>query len=229
MSIMIAHRGYSGAFPGNTALAFREAAKHLSGGAETDIRRTSDGVYVTNHNPEVVFADGTEALIAEHTWAELTARPLCNTKTADDVRLCSFREYLEIMREHGMVCFIELKGNFTEAEVGEIFALAAEVYDLKKCILQSFSFENLIRARELFPDLPLMWTYGLKESGWERCFDYGFSIDADRLILTQEMIDAFHAHGLEAGVWTVNEREDLRKFRAMGVDYIESDVFGGED
>lgn len=229
MSIMIAHRGYSGAFPGNTALAFREAAKHASGGAETDIRRTSDGVYVTNHNPEAAFADGTEALVAEHTYAELAAKPLRNTKTADDVRLCTFREYLEIMREHGMVCFIELKGDFTEDEVREIFDEAARVYDLRKCILQSFSFENLIRARELFPDLPLMWTYGTSESHWERCFAYGFSIDADRVVLTEEMVEAFHAHGLEVGVWTVNDREDLEKFRRMGVDYIESDVFGGED
>ncbi|MBQ4351523.1 MAG: hypothetical protein II768_09705 [Clostridia bacterium] len=229
MSIMIAHRGYSGAFPGNTALAFREAAKHASGGAETDIRRTSDGVYVTNHNPEAAFADGTEALVAEHTYAELAAKPLLNSKTADDVRLCTFREYLEIMREHGMVCFIELKGDFTEDEVREIFDEAARVYDLRKCILQSFSFENLIRARELFPDLPLMWTYGTSESHWERCFAYGFSIDADRVVLTEEMVEAFHAHGLEVGVWTVNDREDLEKFRRMGVDYIESDVFGGED
>ena len=229
MSIMIAHRGYSGAFPGNTALAFREAAKHASGGAETDIRRTSDGVYVTNHNPEAAFADGTEALVAEHTYAELAAKPLLNSKTADDVRLCTFREYLEIMREHGMVCFIELKGDFTEDEVREIFDEAARVYDLRKCILQSFSFENLIRARELFPDLPLMWTYGMSESHWERCFAYGFSIDADRVVLTEEMVEAFHAHGLEVGVWTVNDREDLEKFRRMGVDYIESDVFGGED
>ena len=229
MSIMIAHRGYSGAFPGNTALAFREAAKHASGGAETDIRRTSDGVYVTNHNPEAAFADGTEALVAEHTYAELASKPLLNSKTADDVRLCTFREYLEIMREHGMVCFIELKGDFTEDEVREIFDEAARVYDLRKCILQSFSFENLIRARELFPDLPLMWTYGTSESHWERCFAYGFSIDADRVVLTEEMVEAFHAHGLEVGVWTVNDRADLEKFRRMGVDYIESDVFGGED
>ncbi len=74
-----------------------------------------------------------------------------------------------------------------------------------------------------------MWTYGTSESHWERCFDHGFSIDADRVVLTEEMVRAFHEHGLEVGVWTVNEREDLVKFRAMNVDYIESDVFGGND
>ena len=228
MAVMIAHRGYSGKFPGNTALAFREAAKHGSGGAETDIRRTKDGVFVTNHNAEVVFADGEEMTIAEHTFAELSAKPLRNTLTEDDVRLCSFREYLGIMRENGMICFIELKDDFSEDDVKAVFALAAEVYDLKKCILQSFSFENLIRARALFPDLPLMWTYGGEMTGWERCFERGFSIDASKKVLTEEMIEAFHARGLEAAVWTVNDEETLAKYRALGADYIESDVFGGE-
>ena len=228
-TIMIAHRGRSGYFPGNTALAFKKAAEHGSGGAETDIRRTADGVYVTCHDAEAVFADGSRAAVADTSFADLTVKPLRNGRTDDDVRLCTFREYLRIMRENGMICFVELKGEFTEDEVREIFALAAEEYELKKCILQSFSFENLIRARQLFPDLPLMWTYGTGESHWERCFEHGFSIDADRVVLTEEMIRAFHDRGLEVGVWTVNDRDELRKFRDLGVDYIESDVFGGAD
>ena len=70
---------------------------------------------------------------------------------------------------------------------------------------------------------------GQNRTALERCFDHGFSIDADRVVLTEEMVRAFHEHGLEVGVWTVNEREDLEKYRAMNVDYIESDVFGGND
>ncbi len=131
------------------------------------------------------------------------------------------------MRDNGMICFIELKGPYTEEQVKEVFAEAAEVYDLKKCILQSFDFDNLLRCRELFPELPLMYTYGTSESHYERCFDHGFAIDADRVVLTREMTDEFHARGLEVGVWTVNGADDLEKFTAMGVDYIESDVFGG--
>ena len=41
---MIAHRGYSSRYFQNTESAFIGAAKHGSGGAETDIRVTSDGV-----------------------------------------------------------------------------------------------------------------------------------------------------------------------------------------
>ncbi len=225
MTKMIAHRGYSGCYPPNTALAFEKAAEHGSAGAETDIRRTKDGVYVVSHDAEAVFADGTEMTVAEHTCAELTEKPLRNLLTGDEVYLCTFRRYLEIMRDNGMVCFIELKGAYTDEEVKEIFTLAAEVYDLKKCILQSFDFDNLLKCRALFPELPLMWTYGTEMSGWERCFEPGISIDASRNALTDEMISAFPEHGLDVGVWTVNDADQLALFKAKNVDWIESDVF----
>ena len=82
-TIMIAHKGYSGKYPENTALAFKMAGEHGSGGAETDVRMTKDGVYVTHHNDDIHFADGTECLISEHTFDELRQKPLRNDITDD--------------------------------------------------------------------------------------------------------------------------------------------------
>ena len=226
---MIAHRGYSSKYLMNTEQAFIEAAKHGSGGAETDIRRTKDGVYVCSHDHDAVFKDGTSLIVSDATFAELTGKPLRNDKTDNDVYLCTFRRYLEIMREHDMICFVELKGAFTDEQVREVFQMVEEVYDLKKCILQSFDFENLLRAHAQFPDLPLMLTYGSEERNYERCFDYGFSLDVDYTVVTDEMIRQFHDRGLEVAVWTVNAPDVFERFKHMDVDYIESDVFGGFD
>lgn len=226
---MIAHRGYSSRFLMNTEQAFREAAKHGSGGAETDIRRTKDGVYVCSHDAEVRFADGTERVVEKSDFSDLIAKPLKNDKTDDDVYLCTFRRYLEVMRDNGMVCFVELKGPYTDAQVGEVFGMVAEVYDLKRCIFQSFDFDNLLRARAQFPELPMMLTYGTGESHYERCFDYGFSLDIDYTIVTEEIIRQFHDRGLEVAVWTINNPEAFGRFKHMDVDYIESDVYGGFD
>lgn len=224
---MIAHRGYSSKYPGNTEIAFIKAAENGSGGAETDVRITKDGILVVNHNDEVTFFDGTEILVADATYEELMAKPLENTKSDDTVYLCTFRRYLEIMRDNNMICFVELKGEFSDEKVREVFETVEEVYDLSKCIMQSFDFNNLIKAHKMFPDLPLMLTYGANESGYERCFDYGFSLDAEYKIITKEMIEEFHSRNLEVALWTVNEKEDLDYCLSLGVDYIESDVFGG--
>ena len=106
---MIAHRGFSANYPDNTEIAFIKAAENGSGGAETDVRITKDGILVTNHNDEVVFEDGTELLVAEATYEELTAKPMKNKKSDDVVYLCTFRRYLEIMKENNMVCFMTFR------------------------------------------------------------------------------------------------------------------------
>ena len=224
---MISHRGYSGKYHENTELAFEKAAEHRSGGAETDIRVTRDGVLVCSHNATVAFRDGSELSVSENSFAALAARPLKNVKTNDEVYLCTFRRYLEIMKRHDMICFIELKDVFSDEQEQSVMDTIAKTYDVSKCILQSFEFDNLVRIHRAWPELPLMFTYGTAQRGYERCFEYGFSIDADQYVVTEEMVRDFHRHNLEVGVWTCNTEESLNRCRALGVDYIESDVFGG--
>ena len=221
----IAHRGYSFRYFENTEDAFVGAVKHGSAGAETDVRVTLDGVLVCSHNSDVVFEDGTEMEISEHTYAELSARPLKNNKTANDVYLCTFERYLEIMAENDMICFIEFKGKFSDANIRRAFNMAARIYDLSKCPLQSYNINNLIRAKQLFPDLPVMLTCDEMDETVQRAFDLGFAIDMDLHGLTQEIVDQFHNAGLEVGAWTANTRADISYCLSLGVDYIESDVY----
>ena len=104
--------------------------------------------------------------------------------------------------------------------------MADEIYDLKKCSLQSFEFENLVKAHEAFPDLQIMLTYAKSCGDYQQCLDYGFDIDSDWKSATPKMIKEFHDKGLKVGVWTANDIAVLNYCRALGVDYIESDVFG---
>ena len=221
----IGHRGYSSRYTENTEDAFIGAAKHGSAGAETDVRVTADGVLVCSHGGEVTFSDGSTMEIATHTYAQLTAKPLKNLKSARTLHLCTFRRYLEIMKENNMICFVEFKGEFTDENIKKAFNMAAEVYDLSKCPLQSYNIGNLIRAHELFPDLPIMLTCDEFDETVQQAYDLGFAIDMDLHGLTQEIVDMFHAAGLEVGAWTANTRAEISYCLSLGVDYIESDVY----
>ncbi len=223
---MIAHRGHSGKHPGNTEVAFLSAVKNGSGGIETDVRITKDGVFVVNHNDEATFFDGTELLVAESTYEELTRKPLKNDKSDETVYLCTFERYLEICRDADMICFIELKGEFSDEDINRLFTLAGEIYDLKKCSLQSFEFENLVKTHNAFPDLQIMLTYGKNCGDYHKCIEYGFDIDAEYKVATPTMVKEFHDKGLKVGLWTANDLISLNFCRALGVDYIESDYFG---
>lgn len=224
---MIGHRGFSAKHPDNTEASFLGAVANGSGGIETDVRITKDGVFVVNHNDEAKFADGTELLVAEATYEELSAKPLLNKKSDEIVYICTFRRYLEICRDADMICFIELKGEFTDEQIHELFTMAGEVYDLSKCQLQSFEFENLVKAHEAFPELKIMLTYGKNCGDYHKCIDYGFDIDAEYKVATPKMVKEFHDKGLKVGLWTANDLISLNFCRALGVDFIESDIYGG--
>ena len=68
---MIAHQGYSAVAPGNTLPAYEAAGKSDFWGAECDIQRTKDGVWILMHNDTVdAMTDGTGE-ISELTYAEI--------------------------------------------------------------------------------------------------------------------------------------------------------------
>ena len=221
----IAHRGYSGKYLQNTEEAFIKAVEHGSGGIETDVRITKDGVLVVNHNETAVFEDGTELAVSEATYEELSAKPLLNKVTDPKIYICTFRRYLEICRDGNMVCFIEFKGRFPDEKINDAFTLAAEVYDLKMCSLQSFDLDNLIRAHEAFPDLQIMLTCGEPNEDVYKCLELGFDIDMAHSGIYKSLVDRFHKKGLKVGLWTANQPQELELCRLMEVDYIESDIY----
>ncbi|MBQ7637476.1 MAG: hypothetical protein IJS90_01070 [Clostridia bacterium] len=221
----IAHRGYSFRYLENTEEAFTGAAKHGSAGAETDVRVTKDGVLVCSHNSDITLADGSTMEIADHTYEELTAQPLKNLKSLTKLYLCTFEKYLRIMAQNDMICFIEFKGEFSDENIKKAFNMAKEIYDLSRCPLQSFDIGNLIRAKQLFPELPVMLTCDEFDDTVKQAYDLGFAIDMDLHGLTKETVDMFHDAGIEVAAWTANTRADISYCLSLGVDYIESDVY----
>ena len=86
MSIcFIAHRGFSGKYLQNTEEAFLKAVEHGSGGIETDVRITKDGVLVVNHDSCAHYADGTDMAISDYTYEELISKRLRNPFSETDL------------------------------------------------------------------------------------------------------------------------------------------------
>ncbi len=73
---IIAHRGYSAAFPENTALAFDQAIAAGAHLIETDVRLTRDGHAVCWHDPDLLRINGDSRQVAKLTLAEFRALAL---------------------------------------------------------------------------------------------------------------------------------------------------------
>ncbi len=226
----IAHRGYSGRYLMNTEEAFIKAVEHGSGGIETDVRATKDGVLILSHDDDLLFEDGTRLNVAESTYEELTRKPLRNPLSDKKLYACTYERYLEICRDGNVICFIEFKGEFTDELTEKAFNMAKKIYSLDMCEMQSGSYDNLLRTRKAFPELKIMITAG-RDCPWEvleRCVKDGFDLDMDYRGITDEIIDLFRSNGLKVALWTANSKEGLDFCVSKNPEFIESDFFSSE-
>ena len=222
----VAHKGYSKYYLGNTEAAFRAAASKSFYGIETDIRKTKDGHFVCNHDATVRYADNTEKRISSSTLEELLAAPIENNTTDSDEYLCTFETYLRACKEGNKVAVIELKDYFGKTDIQNILAIIDEEYDREKVSFITFIYALLPIVRHEDPDIELQYLSQTKnDPNIDLCLDSDISVDVKYTILTEEMVQSFHAAGLTVNVWTVNERSELRAVKALGVDYVTTDLF----
>ena len=223
----VAHRGLSGYYPDNTAASFTAAATNQKiYGIETDIRMTVDGYLVCSHDADAVFVDGTKRKVEESTFAELTEKPLQNTKTQDEAVVCTFKEYLSICKKGNKIAVVELKDVFTEEMVAQVLAEIDEAYDRKKCVFIAFDYDSLYRVRLAYPEAELQYLSSQKnDPRFKECLEKGISIDVHYGAASGTLVKKFHKKGLKVNVWTVNDASTKNKVRRYGVDFITSNFF----
>lgn len=222
---MIGHKGYSEKFPENTALAFEKAAEAGFSGTEADVRLTKDGVFVLSHNAEITTADGKTLQLSRHTFEELTAQPLKNEFDTEPVYLCRLEDYLDICKKHDLICFIEIKEYWMIHKIVELVAMVRDRYDFQKCEIQSFELLPLLVAKLFFPRARIMLTANEYNFNAKAAYLLGFDLDMHYNGLTAEVVDKFHSKNRLISCFTVNDAAEARRCAALGVDFMETDLF----
>ena len=227
--LYVAHRGFSGSYVGNTAPAFRAAVEKGFYGIETDIRFTSDGVMVCNHDKTVKYADGDEKTVLTSSYQDLVSKPLKNDKTEEEVFLCTYDEYLAICKQGGARAFVELKDEWDDAMIAKILKATQEADYLSGAVFIAFDLPSLLRIRAVDPKIELQYLSSTKDDpNFERCLEEKIDIDVEDKILTRSLVSDFHDAGLKVNVWTINKKIKLISVRNKKVDYVTTDVFYNE-
>ena len=91
--LIVAHRGYSAAYPENTALAFERAIEAGADFIETDVRFTRERALVCSHDPDLRRVAGDARPIAEMTLEEIK-----EIRFAGRMEVLTLEEVLEIAR-----------------------------------------------------------------------------------------------------------------------------------
>ena len=152
---MVAHRGVSGLELENTCAAFVAAGVKSYYGIETDIHRTLDGHYVAIHDADTGRVARQKLNVGQSTLAEL--RAICLNDIADgeprgDLRIPTLQEYARVCKRYGKVSVLELKDDFTRAQLEEIIAILRAEGQLENVVFIAFALENLLRLREILPE-----------------------------------------------------------------------------
>lgn len=225
MTKVYAHRGYSGRFPENTMLAFKEAAKTGCYGIELDVQLTKDGQLVVIHDERIDRTTDGTGYVRDYTLEELrrfNAAASWNGKFGFQ-SIPTFEEYCQWAAGEKLVTNIELKtGVYYYEGIEEKTLEMVRKYGLTDRVLfSSFLHSSITILRKLAPEIKcgaLVENDGLGNPGYYcekmdfQCFHPGW------MCLPKEDVDSCKAHGIELNVWTVNDMDVLERLVEWEVD-----------
>lgn len=228
---LIAHRGYSSEFPENTMPAFEGALDIGADYIETDVQITKDGRLVLFHDSDLMRITGVEGVISDYTYEELTAMDAGGwfDSTYEGVRIPTLEDLLLLLSDSDCRLYLELKDigdvdGFVEKVLGEV-----EQYGLlDRCVFASFRYEYLEHFKELNPDVKILFNI-YNSSYVDATLTEQYPAEYYGLytqIATKEIIEAIHASGSTAYIWTVNTPEELIAAKTAGADGIVTNYTG---
>ena len=225
---LVAHRGMRSVAPENTTASFAEAGKHGYWGAECDVYRTKDGVWIISHDSHTYRMMDKSAFIEKKTYEELMDMNVDNGVNIDkyeDLKICSLEEYLDICKKYNMTPVIELKGKNNTEYYSEIVDLANQ-FEVNPVYI-SFPIENLQTMRRLTQCKMYYLVQKISEDdiqdakSIENCgIDFNGNKDKN---FKSDIIKKCQDAGLELGAWTINEEDALQKLEQYGITLITTD------
>ena len=229
---IFAHSGYSAVYPENTLLAFRKALEFGASGIGLDARLTADNVVVVMHDSSVDRTTNGSGQVANLTYDQIKKLD-AGIKKGISFENEPVPTLESVFKDLGnrMTINVELANYDNKKEDGLVDIVMEMIGDFnlkESIILSSFSFRNLVRAKDIMPEVQcaLIAQKGIK--GWSARNILNHSIDVDALHpnisdITERMIKHEHLCRRMIRPWVVNESYDMMQMQKFGVDAIITD------
>lgn len=216
MILRIGHRGARGHAPENTLAAIEKGIALHAHMVEFDVQRTRDGQLVLLHDATVDRTTNGHGHINDLGWDDVRRLKVAASQSipllVDALRLASGRTGV----------MIEMKA---EGIARDTVRIVRESEFSGPVVYASFLHDQLVEVRRAEPQahtLALMAAIPVNRTAFAtdaQATHVGLAFER----LTPSFLAALHAKSLRVFVYTVNERADIHKAKAMGVDGIISD------
>ncbi len=219
--MIAAHRGYwkseGAALSQNSIASLREAQNLGVWGSEFDVRLTSDGEVIVNHDPTIGGVT-----VASNPLSRLKAMTLRNGEAPS-----TLEEYLLQGKKARTVLVLELKPLKTQAledELIEKCEQALKEYDLldpERVIFISFSYHICQALAAANPTFMVQYLNGDKTP--EELYKDGIKgLDYHHSVIRShpDYVQRAHDLSMAVNVWTVDKESDMKYLVGLGVDCI---------
>lgn len=225
---LTAHRGVCSQAPQNTIPAFELAVEYGYYSAETDIRLTSDNVWVISHNSNIEKWYNGKAEVSETTYADLLkykADAGSNYQKYGTLRIPRLDEYLDVFVGSSTRPQIEIKTTDNKG-LDEVVELLKEKGLEKQAIIISFTLSQLKYIRSIDSEIELWY---LCDSPTDEVIEQALSVGGDVWLScnfessTVEQMKHSKDSGVPISAWTVDTIKDADMMYKNGFRYLETD------
>jgi glycerophosphoryl diester phosphodiesterase len=227
--LKIAHRGASGHFPENTRIAFQKAIEAGADMIETDCQLTKDARVVAFHDERLNRTAGVDGSVKPRTLAQLKQLEVGGWRDGRFIgeRIPTLEEVLDLAIGKTELC-LEIKQREDSPPGIELKIVSAlrQLNYLDHTIVSSFHYHCLERVRQLAQQARIGVVYGMgvTEDPFRVAQRIGAaSIHIQKETASRHLLERAWGAGLDAYVWTVNDLDEMRRLRSLGVQGIISD------
>lgn len=233
---IVAHRGASYDAPENTLPAVELGWEQGADAVEVDIHQTSDGNVVAIHDRDTRRVTGKLGVVAEMRLDQLLLLDAGAWKGAQwsGTRIPTLEQVLETVLP-GKTLVVEIKcPRDVLLELERVLDASGK---REQVMLIAFDYDTISEAKQRMPDRPCYWLYGFSES---EAATYAVRSQDDLLERVQRaaldgldvrhsgpwtagLADALRKLGKALYVYTVNDAEQARRLRDVGVAGITTD------
>ena len=217
MFINYAHRGASEYYPENTCSAFDAGIRMGANGVETDVQRTRDGELVLFHDASLERVTGVKGMLCDYTLEELSRLSVRSRDGSRSDVIPTLEGFLAGYGSLDITFAIELKADGVARDTIDLL----ERYHMReKTVLTSFNFESIREAKAYAPQYRVGLLYGADEPDpLEKIQSVGGEqLCPHAAMLTKEMVDRYHALGLNVRAWGVKDLALMKHVIACGAD-----------
>ena len=225
---VLAHRGGGILAPENTMAALRCAVAHGFHAVEFDVMSVRGDGLVLMHDCVLGRTVAGEGRVADFTLDELVAMD-AGTWHSPEFRsepVARFADAAHFCLAHGLWMNAEIKpAPDTDSRTGYLVGEACSRLPASSVLLSSFSIEALLAAQAVAPEVPRAWLVDVVPADWASTLRLlrASALHANAQYLTERQAVTVKDAGYGLFCYTVNEPDQARALRAIGVDAICTD------